>query len=257
MKNQTGNEAPKKCSRFFVETRKSITGMRRILWAILWLLLVFSIARPVGAAMVTSSSLTGNGRVTASVWCYPNVPPAAPSATGTAIGSFDIPGTPPTGTPLPAACNPGTFANGLSGVFWRDLSSYAAAGGDSSDSPDLLSMLTRVSFLATGSLTVTGSILDADDVSFHIVFALSDPGVGALEQWSDAITGAPLGSQMIQIGPRSGSIDVIISDPSGYANILMQTEGAAVSLPIPEPASFLLMGIGFLALSRFARKRFF
>jgi hypothetical protein len=209
------------------------------------------------AARVTISALFGwNARVTASVWCAPNAPPALPNATGTALDFFDIPGAVRGhGAPLPPTCTPGTFANGRGASFWRDASASAALLGDSADgSPALLSMLTPVSYKSTSNLTVWGSVIDSFSAIFHVTYSSSDIGSGSLERWYDYETGDLLAGPLIQIG-KSGSFDITIKDRSGWDHIVLDTEVASRSLPAPEPGTLAYLGSGLVGLSSLLRKR--
>jgi hypothetical protein len=211
---------------------------------------------PAHAAKVTISALFGwNARVSASVWCNPNAPPALPNATGTALDFFNIPGAAPNGAPLPAACTAGTFANGAGGAFWSDASATAAVGGDSADgAPDLLSMLTPVNYKSTSDLTVSGTVLTPFSAMFNVTYSASDIGSGSLEIWTDYVTGNVLSGPDIQIG-QSGSFDVTVTDSSGWQYIVLDTEVASRSVPAPEPTTLVYLGSGLVGISTGLRRR--
>lgn len=212
---------------------------------------------PAHAAKVTISALFGwNARVSASVWCNPNAPPALPNATGTALDFFDIPGTVAGhGAPLPAACTAGTFANGAGGALWSDASASAAVAGDSADgSPDLMSMLTPVAYMSTSNLAVSGSVLDSFSASFHVTYSNSDIGSGSMQIWSDYMTGNQLAGPQIQIG-TSGSYDITITDSAGWDHIVLDTEVASRSVPTPEPGALAYLGSALIGLSSVLHKK--
>ena len=204
----------------------------------------------------------GFGTATASVWCAPNAPPAAPNHTGTSTGFV------PTKSfgPGLAGCNPNTSVFVSAGSFWRSNAQATALGGDTVAWDHSMSSVTPTSPVATTSLDVLATIIDPTTVEFNIDWAGSDAGTAQHLQWFDMSSPASpvfLGEEF-RIGAWSET-DFIktITMPSGGLGsggeefLVMLSDGVATSIPerVPEPSTFALGALGLLGMSWTRRRK--
>jgi hypothetical protein len=224
----------------------------RVPWA-LPLLLVLILGTPQLLFSTAVNNGLGFGTVSVSVWCFPNAPPAAPS-----FAAFAGPGffsSAALGPAIPG-CNPATTISGANNVLWNTTWGWVAGGGDSvaGDGEDLFPFLTPSSTLATGSLSVGGTVINDTTVEFKGSYSLSDPGVGIRISWFSEANPMIGGELLFKVGGASSDFDVMAVDPMGTADVELKTEVAALSLT-PEPASIMLLlgGCGIL-FSRFCNR---
>jgi hypothetical protein len=157
-----------------------------------------------------------------------------------------------------SGCAGGTFITGTNGAFWNTVWAWAANGGNSvaGDYTKALPLFPALSlpYTTSGSLDVTGSVIDANDALFTGTYSLSNSGSGFTIEWLSDSTDALLASMTETVGAASGSINMTVFDPMGYADIDMETDIAAQTAT-PEPASLFLLGSGLLSIAATARKR--
>jgi hypothetical protein len=212
---------------------------------------------PAAEASYTVNGL-GFGTATASVWCAPNAPPAAPNYSATSTGFV------PTASfgPGLAGCNPNTSVFVSAGSFWRANTQAVALGGDTVAWDHSLSLATPTSPMATTFLDVTATLIDSFTVEFSIDWAGSDAGTAQHLQWFDMSgpTAVLLGEE-VRVGPWSETdfIKTILFpggglDTGGEEFLVMVSDGVAMST-IPEPSTFALAALGLAGMSLKSRRK--
>ncbi|HYE62650.1 MAG TPA: hypothetical protein VD997_11700 [Phycisphaerales bacterium] len=186
----------------------------------------------------------GQGSVHASIWAYPNQPPATP----TFHEHTEVPNL-VMGPNLPGA-DPRTGFRFITGQAWRTTVNIRAAQGDTVDWHSMLPHVTASSADAAGFVEV----LSAEPFGggarlFTVQWGASDPGVAFHIGWF--MGQEPIVQTPIMVGPFNRTDTFLVQVPSGDLNQLrMEVSGAAVSI-VPAPGVLGLMGAaGLVALRR-------
>jgi hypothetical protein len=188
----------------------------------------------------------GQGSARASIWAFPNQPPA------TANFSIDNPNSPfvALGPGLPGA-SPLTHAtfDGRSGSLgnWGATCDIEAAQGDTVDWHSLLQSVTAAAPVATGTMTMFGTITGPNSATFTVTWSASDPGVAFHIGWFEGAT--ELFETPVMIGPFSRTDTYTITSNGPIQEVMMESSGAAKS--IPAPGGLLTLGAaGLLCVRR-------
>jgi hypothetical protein len=244
------------------------------------LLLVFatSIATPGFATSLVNGF--GGGSVRVAVWCNPRMPPAAPDASAfdstgrfTSGATASIPGAPPNGAPLPAACTAGTNITGTNIPFWDTTWKGAEVAGDKTagDGVSLLMTLVPKYYSSSYSVSVVGSPTDSTHALFTGSYSLSNSDAAFSIEWYSTngagVTSSQsgwtlLGSIPETLGTASGPINKLIFDPNATSDpygisddLVMEIDVAGTSVPAPEPGTLMCFGSGLIGAGGFLRRR--
>lgn len=213
--------------------------------------LALSLATPrADAGWSTTVNGFGFGNVRVDVWCFPAAPPGPPTYTAVAAG-FGASASLGPGLP---GCDPATQVTASIGPLWQSQHAGIAANGDTIDAPDLLPYVVPTSALASIDLVTFGSIVDSDTAMFVIDWSGSDAGTAQRLRFYADESLSTLLHEELRYGAWDETITLVVDNPVGLAEaIVMLADGLAVS--VPEPASLLLVGLGFLAAGVWSRYR--
>jgi hypothetical protein len=189
----------------------------------------------------------GQGSARASIWSFPNLPPATPNfnVSNTQAPVINL------GPGLPGA-DPRTQVHFQAGDNWRTTSQIRAASGDTVDWHSMLPHVTATTSDATGTLDVIASEpLGGNSRLFTVTWSASDPGVAMHIGWFE--NGSLLFQTPIMIGPFN-RVDTYLVTATGQINLLeMEVSAAATSL-VPGPGAFAVFAAGGLLTVRRRRR---
>lgn len=201
-------------------------------------LVSFSVPENAGAWTFEVNGL-GFGMVGVQVWCAPNGPPADPNYVAGDIGwsaSASL-------GPGLAGCHPITQVSKTLGPLWSVSGPWKAAGGDSVDAPDLLSLVTPTSYVAYGDINISAEILGEHSAEFTIQWSGSDLGVAAWLGWYE---GDNMLNEVTRVGPWSETLVIEIESTDSINDVVLKGAGVALSKAVPEPATLGLVGVGLV-----------
>jgi hypothetical protein len=190
----------------------------------------------------------GFGNVQVFVWCYPNAPPAPATYTAGTGNQF---GASASLGPGLVGCNPATQISSSNGGLWQNDTNWTSAGGDTVDDHSLLGLVTPTSPLASGSLTISGSVTSSTTADFTISWSGSDAGVAAHLAWYE---GGTLLSDELRVGAWSEMFSKTITSTGPIEDVVLIATGVAVST-VPIPPAVWLFTTGLLGLLGISRRR--
>jgi hypothetical protein len=189
----------------------------------------------------------GQGSARASIWSFPNQPPATPSfnVSNTQAPFINL------GPGLPGA-DPRTQVHFQAGDNWRTTSQIRAATGDTVDWHSMLPHVTATSTDAQGTLDVIASQpLGGNARLFTVTWSASDPGVAMHIGWFE--NGSLIFQTPVMIGPFN-RVDTFLVTATGQINLLeMEVSAAATSL-VPAPGVLAVFAAGGLLAGRRRRR---
>lgn len=185
----------------------------------------------------------GDGSARASVWTFPNQPPATPNFNQTqTFPSLTM------GPNLPGA-DPRTAVSFQGEDNWRTVVNLRAAMGDTVDWHSMLPHTTATSTDATGLIDVVASLpLGGEARLFTVTWSASDPGVAMHIGWFE--NGQQIFQTPIMIGPFQRTDTFLVQSEGPVELVRMQITAAARSI-VPAPGTLVAaVAGGLLALRR-------